>query len=127
MPGPPVSQQARRKSRREEWKEAVRAKAAGLWLPALPEINGPLGLKIGYFYSGEIVLDTDNMIKPIQDALIGLVYIDDDLISDVVARRRPLDGSLRIPVMTPALTEGFGSGREFLHIVVDRSDPEEYS
>ena len=125
MPGPPVSQQARRRSRRDEWKEAVRAKAAGIWLPALPEVNGPLGLKIGYFYSGA-PLDTDNMIKPIQDALIDLVYIDDNLISDVIARRRRFDGNFRIPEMTPALYEGFRSGHEFLHIVIDRSDLEVY-
>lgn len=124
VPGPPVSQQARRKKRREEWKGFVRSTAENLWRPNLPEVVGPLRLEIVYYFRGD-PLDTDNMVKPIQDALKSVVYTDDNLISDVIARRRPLDGSFRVRRMTPALAVGFAEAREFLHVVVDRPDPEE--
>ncbi|HIG48948.1 MAG TPA: RusA family crossover junction endodeoxyribonuclease [candidate division Zixibacteria bacterium] len=35
-------------------------------------------------------VDTHNIIKPIQDGLVGLVYDDDLLVTDVESHRRPL-------------------------------------
>ncbi|MBV9499830.1 MAG: RusA family crossover junction endodeoxyribonuclease, partial [Acidobacteriaceae bacterium] len=37
--------------------------------------------------------DTDNIVKPIQDALVGLIFSDDALIADVESHRRPMTGS----------------------------------
>jgi Holliday junction resolvase RusA-like endonuclease len=36
-----------------------------------------------YLYD-EVVLDADNIIKPIQDALIGLAFLDDALVTDII-------------------------------------------
>jgi hypothetical protein len=33
-------------------------------------------LQITYFYDS-VLINVDNIVKPIQDALIGLVYVDD--------------------------------------------------
>lgn len=70
-------------------------------------------------------MDVDNIVKPIQDALIGLAYVDDTQVTDVLVRKRNLSGNFRIENMTPILAEGFSRGNEFLHIVVINSpDPE---
>lgn len=63
-------------------------------------------------------MDVDNIIKPIQDALIGLAYIDDTQVTDVLVRKRNLAGEFRIENMTPTLADGFSRGCEFLYIVV---------
>ena len=50
-----------------------------------------------YYHEGESVrIDNDNMVKPIQDALIGLVYQDDRWITDTVVRKTSIDGFFQI-------------------------------
>jgi crossover junction endodeoxyribonuclease RusA len=47
-------------------------------LECRPPYGGPLKLTLVYYHEKEVVLiDHDNMIKPIQDALSGLVYLND--------------------------------------------------
>jgi crossover junction endodeoxyribonuclease RusA len=74
-------------------------------------------LQITYFYDS-VAIDVDNIVKPIQDAIIGLAYIDDDQVTDVLVRKRNLSGNFKVEKMTSALAEGFSRGDEFLHIVV---------
>jgi len=82
-------------------------------------------LQITYFYDS-VAMDVDNIVKPIQDAMIGLAYVDDDQVTDVLVRKRNLSGSFTIQNMTSTLAEGFARRNEFLHIVViDASDQEE--
>ncbi len=74
---------------------AHRANSRPLWQAkvqaAVPEqdqlLDGPLCLRIDFFFSEATDLDTDNIIKPIQDALEDLVYEDDKTIVDVCARK----------------------------------------
>ncbi len=81
-------------------------------------------LQITYFYK-VIAVDVDNIVKPIQDAMIGLVYVDDNQVSDVLVRKRNLSVSFRIEKMTPTLATGFARENEFLYIVVmDAPDQE---
>ena len=115
--GTPVSLQTRNRPRLQSWKAEVRAAAQLRWPTSTPPLQGLLHLKVTYYYLGE-PLDTDNMIKPIQDALVGLAYADDSQVCDVHAHRRPLDGTFRLRGLSPVLAEGFVSGSEFLHIVV---------
>ncbi|MEH1943399.1 MAG: RusA family crossover junction endodeoxyribonuclease [Nostoc sp.] len=65
-----------------------------------------------------INIDVDNIVKPIQDAIKGLAYVDDNQVSDLLVRKRNLSGNFRIENMTSTLAEGFARGNEFLHIVV---------
>jgi crossover junction endodeoxyribonuclease RusA len=71
------SQQTRNPGRLREWKKYVRAEAAKLWLTQAP-VEIPLKLTVVYYHERPSVpIDHDNMIKPIQDALAGLVYVND--------------------------------------------------
>jgi hypothetical protein len=81
-------------------------------------------LKVTYFYDS-VAMDVDNIVKPIQDAIIGLAYVDDSQITDVLVRKRDLSGNFRVENITPTLAEGFGRGKEFLHIVVTDAPDQE--
>ena len=81
-------------------------------------------LKVTYFYDS-VALDVDNIIKSIQDALIGLAYVDDEQITDVLVRKRDLSGNFKVENMTPILAEGFALGNEFLHVVVTDAPDQE--
>jgi hypothetical protein len=66
-------------------------------------------------------MDNDNMVKPIQDALIGLVYVDDNQITDTRVRKTDLNGAFRVRGMSAVLAEGFCKGTEFLHIKIEEA------
>ncbi|WP_225886520.1 RusA family crossover junction endodeoxyribonuclease [Leptolyngbya sp. PCC 6406] len=124
MDGPPVSQQTRRRERLTDWKIVVRQEAEKYWPPGQKVATGPIMLQITYFYDS-VAIDVDNIIKPIQDAIIGLAYIDDDQVTDVLARKRDLSGNFKVENMTSTLAEGFSRGNEFLHIVVIEAPDQE--
>ncbi|WP_423916586.1 RusA family crossover junction endodeoxyribonuclease [Candidatus Poriferisodalis sp.] len=78
--GTPRSHQA---NSRSQWQSTVAAA-----VPAAAQLlAGPLRLRIDFFYADTTDLDTDNIIKPIQDALENLVYENDKTVVDVCARR----------------------------------------
>ena len=81
-------------------------------------------LTITYFYEGNS-LDVDNIPKPILDALNDLVYGDDTQVTDLVCRKRYLNGDLRVVNPSSALAEGFNRGNEFLYVVVEDAPDQE--
>ncbi|MBN3880199.1 MULTISPECIES: RusA family crossover junction endodeoxyribonuclease [unclassified Nostoc] len=118
--GPPVSQQARKRgkgNRLQDWKKTVRQEAEKYWSSEQKTAAGLVMLQITYFYDSDQI-DVDNIVKPIQDAIKGLAYVDDNQVSDLLVRKRNLSGNFRIENMTSTLAEGFACGNEFLHIVV---------
>lgn len=122
--GPPISQQTKNRQRLRQWKDEVRAAAAAALPKGFSPVNRAVLLKASFYFTGA-PLDTDNMVKPIQDALEGLIYVNDRLVTDVHACKRSLDGSFRVRGMSPILAQGFISGRDFLHIVIEEApDPE---
>ena len=70
--GTPISHQSHNKALLRQWMEAVRVAAEARWPPTTPPITTDC-LLIGVYYFGAnpALLDNDNFIKPIQDALIG--------------------------------------------------------
>ena len=75
-----------------------------------------------YYHEGQAVrIDTDNMVKPIQDALIGLVYNDDCWIIRTISQKMSIDGRFQIRGLSLVLLEAFSRGVEFLHITVDEA------
>ncbi|MEB3162114.1 MAG: RusA family crossover junction endodeoxyribonuclease [Prochlorothrix sp.] len=122
--GPPLSQQTRNRERLRDWKAIVRQSAQSAWPIDQHAVTDRVLLQITYFYT-DIALDADNIIKPIQDAIIGVVYQDDSQITDLIVRKRNLAGPFQIQTVTPALAAGLTRGNEFLHILVtDAPNPE---
>ena len=87
----PLSQQADSRHLRA-WRLEVQNVVEQEW-DAAPPFAGEVMVVITYFFKGE-ALDVDNMPKPILDALKGMVYVDDDQITDLVCRKRDRDRDL---------------------------------
>jgi Holliday junction resolvase RusA-like endonuclease len=88
--GPPLSQQTRNPGKLREWKEYVRGEASKLW-SSRALVETPLKLTVVYYHERQSVLiDHDNMLKPIQDALAGLVYGNDRQITDAQTQKQIL-------------------------------------
>ena len=79
---------------------------------------------ITYLHKG-VSMDVDNLPKPILDALKGLVYSDDGQVSDLLCRKRDLNGDLRIQNPSSVLLEALGHSEPFLHIAVDNASGQE--
>ena len=94
--GKPKSQGSRRKKR---WQARVEQGAPR----QTPLLAGPHRLRIDYFYDGTTDLDVDNIIKPIQDALQGIVYANDGTVIDVCSRKINLQQIPRFEVAPAAL------------------------
>jgi len=122
IPGPPVSAQAKDPRRLLAWKRRVRAAARARWHKGLKPVSQRLRLVVCYYHDRVTIrLDNDNLVKPIQDALNGLVFIDDRQITDTQLRKTCLDGAFRVRGVAPMLALAFQAGVEFLHIIIDEA------
>jgi crossover junction endodeoxyribonuclease RusA len=120
--GPPLSHQTRNRTRLAAWRRAVAAAARSRWPTGSAPHTEDLRMTIVYFHDGVAIrLDNDNMVKPIQDALNGLIYVDDRQILDTVVRKTALDGAFQVRGMSAILAEAFVGGVEFLHVIIDHA------
>jgi len=115
--GPPVSQQTKRRARLQAWKQTVRQAAMNYWNAADPPSQDQLSIVVTNFYD-VAAPDVDNIVKPIQDALIGLVYVDDNQITDCNTRKRKIDGAFKVKGLSKALADGFVNYTDFVHVKV---------
>lgn len=121
IPRRPLSVQAKRKKNLQRWKAYVRAEAAKRWSrDTLTE--GSAHLKLFYLCNDDPV-DADNIIKPIQDALSGLIYEDDVLVTDVECHRRRLSETHNITDYPELLLDGLNSSNECVYVQVFRAGP----
>ncbi|MEL6492976.1 MAG: RusA family crossover junction endodeoxyribonuclease, partial [Cyanobacteria bacterium J06621_3] len=127
--GRPVPHGNRDKVELRRWRKVVREAAIAAW-PAKAPVGGLIQVTITHYYDSKnleygTLPDSDAIVKPVSDALNGIVYVDDYQISDFVNRRRDVNSSFRVKGMSPALAKGFCSGQEFLHLqIVEQPDPE---
>lgn len=82
--------------------------------------SGDLHLTLVYL-SDEAPPDVDNIVKPIQDALVGLVFSDDALIADVESHRRPIIGTFDLTRMPDLLIQGIQSEKECVYVRLSTS------
>ena len=120
--GPPVSQQTRNKILLQSWINIVHNAAALRWNNE-PPLAGEVTVTITYLFDtiDGVSLDVDNIPKPILDALKGLVYVDDTQVTDLLCRKRELQGTLRIHNVSPLLLQSITSSQSILHITVAES------
>lgn len=79
-----------------------------------------LEIDIQFFYKGAVPrIDTDNLAKPIQDALEGVVYDDDQQILKTQSEKRNIDGRFRVSGSPLALILMIQRGSEFVYVKVD--------
>lgn len=123
--GTPVSQQTRRRSRIRDWIDEVKSLANDHWA-GQPPFAGPVMVAITYFFDG-VSLDVDNIPKPILDALKGIAYSDDSQVTDLLCRKRDLNGDLRFYDPPLLVMERLTQEHQFLYIKVNTHDSKEVS
>ncbi|PSB37450.1 hypothetical protein C7B69_03695 [filamentous cyanobacterium Phorm 46] len=116
IPKRPVSLQTRQRSKLQNWQAFVRTEASKTWVGA--PYSGNVHLTLVYLYDTDPV-DTDNIIKPIQDALIGLVYEDDSLVTDVESHRRSLSDTFDVTLCPFLLIRGIISGNDCVYVRIN--------
>jgi hypothetical protein len=99
----------------------VRTEAAALW-GGIPPLTRRLRIVLTYYHEGESTsLDSDNLLKPIQDALNGLVYADDVQVVDTAVRRTSIDQPIVARRASRVLLMGFHTGEPFVHVIIDEA------
>lgn len=115
--GTPVSLQTKNKRRLAGWKSSVEQAARAAWPPNTPPIASEVTVRITYFYEDEAP-DVDNIIKPIQDALRGLVYVDDSTVTLTQGKKSRIDGAFVVKGVSEALAIKLARGRDFVRVVI---------
>lgn len=75
-----------------------------------------LSVMIVYYYDGATDLDLDNIAKPVLDAMVGAVYVDDSQVSQLLLRKSPL---LKLAVLNdaePSLLDAIDQGENFVYV-----------
>lgn len=117
--GPPLSLQSKKKTRKRAYKSRVELAARNALPAGFVPLTDDLTIVITYYYAGTTP-DIDNIIKPIQDSLIGVVYVDDNQISDTRSRKKEIDSSYRVRNASLPILQAFSKGTEFIHVKIDR-------
>ena len=87
--GLPVSTQSSPKSKRQY--QTTVAEAASKNVASPVRDNEKIKIEIDWFSEGfQNKPDVDNIIKPIQDALKGILFVDDKQVESIVARRHDI-------------------------------------
>jgi crossover junction endodeoxyribonuclease RusA len=123
--GRPLSQQSKNRAKLNEWKNKVAQAAKAKW-PNNP-LDTHLELTVTFYHEGsDVVLDNDNMIKPIADAMNKIIYADDGCITDHQLRKSSIDGPIVARRVSLVLLEGFSIGNEFIHVVIREAPDHRY-
>jgi crossover junction endodeoxyribonuclease RusA len=116
--GIPISLQCQNRASLQRWKAEVNSAARQRWPSGLSPQSGDLKIHITYYFDGSHP-DVDNIIKPIQDALKGLIYEDDHQIVSTHCNKKDINGSYKIRNANPLIVEGFSKGEDFLYILIE--------
>ena len=117
--GPPISHQTRDKANLRRWMTEIRAAASIAWA-GKPPLTAQLKCTIINFHEGGLAsLDDDNMVKPIRDAMNGLVYRDDRQISYSETIQVGIDAPIKIRGASAILLAAYSRGDEFLYVRID--------
>ena len=117
----PISLQSKDATKRQRWKDFVAEEARKAW-GSKPLIVSACQLTLVYFCA-ELPADIDNIIKPIQDALVGVVYVDDSYVTDVDSHRRPLAGTFDVARLPSLVLAAFAAAQECVYVRISASQP----
>jgi hypothetical protein len=121
--GAPRSANANARSRRR-WRERV-SRAARERLQQEGELtNQDVAVLIIYFYQGQTFIDVDNIAKSLLDGLKGVLFRDDQQVSELLVRKSRLSAGLSLTGATPYLLNAIEHmsqlGSDFVYV---RADP----
>lgn len=117
IPRRPVSAQVKRRKSLQAWKEIVRQHADEAWAGRASITAGALQLTVVYLHTGPRA-DADNIIKPIQDALTGVIFENDTIVTDVESHVRPVDTKFAAARLPAPMVEHLASANEGVYLRV---------
>lgn len=123
IPRRPVSFQTTDRNNLRLWKEFVYGYSFREW-QNLPIINQYLRFSV-VFLCDESPPDINNVIKPIEDALCGLVYPDDNCVMSVDGHTRFFNEPVDIDILPDILTNANFAGNECTYIKIRTINHEE--
>ena len=114
--GVALSQRAEGKGK---WSNHVMHSAAQKWRQQ-PSVAENVMVTITCFHRNR-QFDLDNILKPILDAMKGLIYVDDEQITDLHCHKRVLSEELEARNLSSVLSEALKKSTPFVHIIVDHA------
>jgi crossover junction endodeoxyribonuclease RusA len=117
--GTPISTGASGKSK-AKWRAKVSAAATAALGVDHGVVADAVRATVVYFYV-DTDLDLDNILKPILDAMNGLVYVDDFQVANIVAAKRDVAGSYVLTDASPVVVEQLAAaeGGDFVFVAID--------
>jgi crossover junction endodeoxyribonuclease RusA len=116
VPRRPVSFQCKDRNNLNDWKDYVYGRALNEW-KRTPILNQKFRFSVVYLCESDPP-DINNIIKPIEDVLIGLVYPDDSHVLDVDGHTRFFDSGIDIVNLPEKLQRAVYEGVECVYISV---------
>lgn len=117
IPRGPVSLQTKNRDNLQKWKDYVYGRARDAWRGGAPFADVSFRVTLVHL-SDDNPVDVDNIIKPIQDALVGVVFASDILVSDVDSHRRYLSDPIVVTSLPPLLQTAVMNGKECVYVRV---------
>ncbi|HEU4559982.1 MAG TPA: RusA family crossover junction endodeoxyribonuclease [Longimicrobium sp.] len=124
VPGRPVSVRSKKRVARRNWIELVKSEANRV-APAIPFVEPGLRLVIIFLWGATTLIDVDNVIKPIQDALSDVMYLDDAIITDVEAYRRTWTDPSHPEGLPLLLRQPWLDHEEYVYVRVEQRETDE--
>lgn len=123
--GTPVSLQAKRRKSLADWKARV-ANAAREAMPRGYFLTGdPLAITLYYFTAAPLQGDIDNIVKPVLDALCGVIYLDDHQLHRVLVQKFEPGNVFEFKSPSALLTAAIGKAKPTLYIRLSNKPFEE--
>jgi hypothetical protein len=121
--GAPRSADASTRSRRR-WRERVAWAAVERSREESSPTDQDISVLIIYFYQAETSLDVDNIAKSLLDGLKGILFRDDQQVSELLVRKSPFSAGLALtgasPYLSGAIERMSQAGSDFVYV---RADP----
>lgn len=102
---------------RSTWQAHVRGSAVKEWGTQPPIADHVSVVLVHFFKDG--ALDVDNMIKPILDALTGIVFEDDRQVMQVLARKTELVTGRQVLNASPDVVAAIERDADFVYVSVE--------
>ena len=122
VPFRPVSVQAVDRANYQAWKGYVAQIASMEWGERV-QTQEPLRFTVVFLCDDRAPIDVDNVIKPLQDALLGIAFEDDVIVTDTDSHRRFVQDPLDLTDLPTLLAEMLIIGEESVYIRLEKASP----
>jgi crossover junction endodeoxyribonuclease RusA len=104
---------------RDAWKEQIRAAISEILDPSGWATESPVAVTIFYFPDGPMTGDIDNIVKPILDALMPRIYVNDSQVERVWVQKFESERSFQIDDPTVKLAAAIDTEPPVVYIRID--------